>query len=106
MEKVLYQLNLYIKSSKVESVESFYDGEMLWRENNDVKQEYRQMRFRFDPLSIEDTPVMIRKPVTDAIYITPPEYARDMVECGMVALGDNVKEIDFGDSAIGTGTLF
>lgn len=106
MGKVLHELNLYLKKNKAESVESFYDGGGQWGDNSDVKQEYRQMRIRYNPLSIEDEPIILRKPVTDAIYITPPEYARDMVECGLAALENNIREIDFGDSAIGTGTLF
>lgn len=106
MEKVIHKLNIYLKNNKVELVESFYDGGTQWNDNYDGKQDYRQMKIRFNPLSIEEESVLLSKPVIDAIYITPPEYARDMVECGLAALGDNIREIDFGDSAIGTGTLF
>lgn len=106
METVLHELDLYLKNNKAELVESFYSGGSQWGDNSDVKQDYRQMRISFNPLSIEAEPFILSKPVTDAIYITPPEYARDMVECGLAALGDNIREIDFGDSAIGTGTLF
>ena len=106
MEKVLHELDLYLKNNKVEAVESFYSETKQWEDNNNEKKEYRQMQIRFNPLSIEEESFILKKPVTDAIYITPPEYARDMVECGLVALSDNIKEIDFGDSAIGTGTLF
>lgn len=48
----------------------------------------------------------VNKHVCDAIYVTPPEYARDMAKCAMDAFGTDVQNICFGDSAIGTGALF
>jgi hypothetical protein len=49
---------------------------------------------------------MVEKPVEDAIYVTPPEYAKDMAICAIEAFGDDTRKIDFGDSAVGTGALF
>lgn len=48
----------------------------------------------------------IQKPVQDAIYVTPPEYALDMAYCAFEALNGRPKTLRFGDSAIGTGTLY
>lgn len=41
---------------------------------------------------------------SNAIYITPPEYAREMVETAMPFLDSSC--INFGDSSIGTGSLY
>lgn len=106
MEKVLQKLDLYLKNNKTEPVESFYSGKLLLRDNSVEKQKYKQMENIFNPFSVKGGPVIPRKPVKDAIFITPPEYARDMVECGLSTLGNDIREIDFGDSAIGTGNLF
>lgn len=46
------------------------------------------------------------KMVQKAIFITPPEYAHDMAVCALDAFSNDGEAIDFGDSAIGTGTLF
>lgn len=40
----------------------------------------------------------------NAIFITPPEYAQEMVEIALPFLKENY--IDFGDSSIGTGSLY
>lgn len=45
-------------------------------------------------------------PEQTVAYITPPEYAQDMAACGLKVLPNNCREIDFGDSAVGTGNLF
>lgn len=60
-----------------------------------------------DQLIINGFPnIVVDKPVQDAIFITPPECSRDMAQLALQAFGDDSKEIDFGDSAIGTGALF
>ena len=45
------------------------------------------------------------KPVQDAIFVTPPEYAQDMAFCAINAF-QGTYQIKFGDSSVGTGTLY
>ncbi len=40
------------------------------------------------------------------VYVTPPEYANDMARCAIDAIRGYISEIEFGDSSIGTGSLF
>lgn len=49
---------------------------------------------------------IINMPTLDKIYITPPEYAKDMAKCALEVFCDDTKLIDFGDPSVGTGTLF
>lgn len=46
------------------------------------------------------------KPFQGILYVTPPEYAFDMAQCALDAFGSDDIGIDFGDSAVGTGSLF
>ncbi len=66
---------------------------------------YKDNQLSFDLLNPEKAPY-VEKPVQDAIYVTPPEYAREMAICALEAFGNDSRKIDFGDSAIGTGALF
>lgn len=107
MESLLNKLDSYLKEKKPERIDSVYASHSRAKAASDAKQEYQQRRLQWTPSDLEeDEPVMFEKPVTDAIYITPPEYARDMAKCGLAAIEAKDGEIDFGDSAIGTGTLF
>lgn len=88
--------------SEINLVESKNPSRSIFA-NGVVKNELNQ--FSFDGKgSCETTKIM--KPVQDAIFVTPPEYANDMAICALDAFGDDSRTIDFGDSAIGTGTLF
>ena len=71
--------------------------------NEDIT--YNTNQLSFDSIYSSNAP-FIEKPVQDAIFITPPEYARAMAICAIDAFGDSSKAIYFGDSAIGTGALF
>lgn len=66
---------------------------------------YKVNQLTFNELASTEAP-LVKKSVEDAIYVTPPEYARDMAICALEAFGGTNFEIDFGDSAIGTGALF
>lgn len=87
----------------------------LYSENNSAleSQKYIDESKASNYLYIDDQLVLngfpektVKKPVHDAIYVTPPEYARDMARCAVDAYGNDLKAIKFGDSAIGTGALF
>lgn len=39
-------------------------------------------------------------------FLTPPEYAEEMARSALEAVGRDFREIDFGDSSVGTGVLF
>lgn len=108
---VLNEMTRYLKSQNSESkiINSLYsDGETVEYSDNFVD-ESRQSNFLnvSSQMLINGFPAdLVIKPVQDAIYVTPPEYARDMALCALTAFGDDSKKIIFGDSAIGTGALF
>ena len=100
---ILEKLKQYLTRERVENVDSLYEPFFGFK-NADVES-IGQYEFNFNSLEKKESYV-INKPVRDAIFITPPEYAKDMAKCGLKAFGDINKKINFGDSAIGTGTLF
>lgn len=105
IENVFHKLTQYVKDMQVEKIESIYENQRSFINKFAEKESFGQYRFKFDATS-EGERYVIEKPVRDAIYITPPEYARDMAKCGLTAFGEDDRKIDFGDSSIGTGTLY
>ena len=103
IQTILFSLKNYIKSHQnySESIESLYTKQ-LTRDSKNFVDDRKSIS---DQLIIDGFPE-IEKPVQDAIFVTPPEYARDMACCALAAFGDSSKRILFGDSAIGTGALF
>lgn len=111
VKTILDELNRYLNSqnSKSESIKSLYSDKESTQGSNNFVDESKKSNF----LNVEDQMIIdgfpenaVNKPVQDAIYVTPPEYARDMAQCALAAFGDDSKKIFFGDSAIGTGALF
>lgn len=108
---ILDELTSYLnsQSSKSESIGSLYLDKASTQNSNNFVDESKKSGF----LNVEDQMIIdgfpensVNKPIQDAIYVTPPEYARDMAQCALDAFGDDSKKIFFGDSAIGTGALF
>jgi hypothetical protein len=64
---------------------------------------YRQLSFDF---LNDDNDSLEKEMERDRIFVTPPEYAREMAICALTAFDGDLRKIDFGDSAIGTGSLF
>lgn len=113
VKTILDELTRYINSqnSKSERIKSLYSdsNKESTRASNNFVDESKKSDF----LNVEDQMIVdgfpenaVNKPVQDAIYVTPPEYAKDMAQCALAAFGDDSKKIFFGDSAIGTGALF
>lgn len=105
IDHLLYKLTQYLQSTQIEKIDSIYEKNLNFVNNYTSKGTFGQYKIKFDSIS-EDECFVIEKPVRDAIYITPPEYARDMAKCGLAAFGADDREIDFGDSSVGTGTLY
>lgn len=105
MKKILDKLDEYVNrtDSKIKKVESLYLNSIKDNPNSFIDASYKG---REDRNKSESYSVTNEKIIDTPIYVTPPEYARDMAECGLNALGDGSKIIDFGDSAVGTGALF
>ena len=108
---ILDELTRYLNShnSKSERIKSLYSDKESTRDSRNFVDVSKKSSF----LNVEDQMIIdgfpenaVKKPVQDAIYVTPPEYARDMAQCALAAFGDDSKKIFFGDSAIGTGALF
>lgn len=111
VKTILDELVRYLdsQSSKSERIKSLYSDKESPRDSRNFVDESKKSSF----LNVEDQMIIdgfpenaVNKPVQDAIYVTPPEYARDMAQCALDAFGDDSKKIRFGDSAIGTGALF
>ena len=102
-EKVLLKLRRYLDTRNTEQIESRYTDPQKFNRRSEGK---GNVQYRFNFSSSGSDQYILEKPVRDAVYITPPEYARDMAVCGLQALGDDDMVIHFGDSAIGTGNLF
>jgi len=108
VEKVLDYLQIYLENQSIDKgIVSFYERKPEWgSEKNSKEARYTAgSQLSFDVLQSEKNPY-VNKLVQDAIYVTPPEYARDMAKCALDAFGSDSRKIDFGDSAIGTGALF
>ena len=111
VKTILDELTGYLNSqnSKSESIKSLYLDKESTQNSSNFVDESKKSSF----LNVEDQIIIdgfpdnaVNKPVQDAIYVTPPEYARDMAQCALDTFGDDSKNIFFGDSAIGTGALF
>lgn len=107
IQTILFSLKNYIKNHQnfSEGIESLYRKKITRDSKNFVDGRKSTSDQLSDQLIIDGFPE-IEKPVQDAIFVTPPEYARDMACCALAAFGDDSKKILFGDSAIGTGALF
>ena len=107
IQTILFSLKNYIKNHQnySEGIESLYTKQLTRDSKNFVDDRKSISDQLVDQLIIEGFPE-IEKPVQDAIFVTPPEYAKDMACCALAAFGDDSKKILFGDSAIGTGALF
>ena len=111
VKTILDELTRYLNSQnpKSEKIKSLYSDKESTQNSSNYVDESKQSSF----LNVEDQMIFdgfpenaVNKPVQDAIFVTPPEYARDMAQCALAAFGDDSKKIFFGDSAIGTGALF
>lgn len=111
VKTILDELTRYLNSqnSKSERIKSLYSDRESTQDSSNFVDESKKSSF----LNVEDQMIIdgfpenaVSKPVQDAIYVTPPEYARDMAQCALTTFGDDSKKIFFGDSAIGTGALF
>ncbi len=111
VKTILDELTRYLDSQKTKSkkIKSLYSDKESTHNSSNFVDESQKSSF----LNVEDQMIIdgfpenaVNKPVQDAIYVTPPEYARDMAQCALTAFGDDSKRIFFGDSAIGTGALF
>lgn len=110
IKKILDQLYKYLSVHSIDKkIESYYkDQESINNLPSYIDESknstYVENYLSVNPLFFDNTPV--EKPVPDAIFVTPPEYARDMAKCALDAFGNDSRKIDFGDSAVGTGALF
>jgi len=106
MEQILCKLECFLEETNAAKIDSIYENKK--NIGNNIKREemgFGQFKFNFNS-PYKDDRFVVEKPVRDAIYITPPEYARDMAKCGLEAFGKDDRRIDFGDSSAGTGVLF
>ena len=112
---ILFKMSNYLKEHEIhtDDVDSYYLNTIEDLKTNSTKfinqsetiSWYKENKLNFTSFSIDD----ITSPITkrDPIHVTPPEYARDMAQCAINAcIDNNIHKIDFGDSAIGTGSLF
>lgn len=111
VQDILGELKNYVdnQGSELAKIDSLY-SDAISAQNSD---HFVDQSKKNDPINGQTQIIIdgfpdnkLTKPVQDAIYVTPPEYARDMAECALEAFGDDSKKILFGDSAIGTGALF
>ena len=111
VKTILDKLTRYLDSQnlKSERIKSIYSDKESAQDSSNFVDESKKSSF----LNVEDQMIVdgfpenvVIKPVQDAIYVTPPEYARDMAQCALDAFGDDSRKIFFGDSAVGTGALF
>ncbi|MBQ2967644.1 MAG: Eco57I restriction-modification methylase domain-containing protein [Clostridia bacterium] len=105
IKSIIEGLNIYIKKSKAKKkgiAKSVY-----LNQTNSSTENKRQENFVVSPngeIYYEDK-IFINKDKAN-IYVTPPEYAREMVSCAMEFFYDEQKEIHFGDPTIGNGALY
>lgn len=102
---ILKQLNHYNHSHGIRRVDSLYsDVRKIDNSKSFIDESHHKIITPdADP---EKTAAEMAKLAQNAIYITPPEYAEDMARCALDAFSNDQIPINFGDSAIGTGTLF
>lgn len=110
IERIIQEIKEY-KKTKPKEIRPIQAGHNKKTESAQLSP-FEGIRFKENQLTLNEldsqTAPPVDKPVEDAIYVTPPEYARDMAICALETFGDSSSsdEIDFGDSAIGTGALF
>lgn len=92
----------------LESVDSLYSTEAPFSSALFVDESQSSLFFKSAQLVLDgfSNDTEIKKPVQDAIFVTPPEYAKDMARYALDAFGNKSRKIRFGDSAVGTGALF
>ena len=111
ISKVLTSLNDFLKSNPqiAKKSENLTDNSIIHSDHYiDASKKnitYNNNQLSFNTIYTQNIPY-IEKPVQDAIYVTPPEYAREMAIRALDAFGEDVRPIEFGDSAVGTGALF
>ena len=111
IKQILNEMSDYLsKHRRVETrvTSLYFDKDSTNRSNNYIDESKTSNSLVLNDQLIIDGVfgVNVEKPVRDAIFVTPPEYARDMAVCALEAYGDDSIPIRFGDSAIGTGALF
>jgi len=109
VQAILENLKDYLGKQEADSknIESLYKSRVRPNSSNFIDGSESGTLLAEEQLAIKGFPnELVEKPVQDAIYVTPPEYARDMAQCAIEAFGADSREILFGDSAIGTGALF
>lgn len=108
LEKILHEIKEYKQTNpkEIRPIRATYSEKLGKAEMPRLGAiRYKSNQLTFNEMASPEAP-LVKKRVEDAIYVTPPEYARDMAICALEAFDDADFEIDFGDSAIGTGALF
>lgn len=102
---ILNHLKTYLNSSnKVRKITSFLVDHP--ESQSSILDERDKTIILPDQMSIPGLDMYdVKKNVQDAIFVTPPEYAKDMVTCALDVF-DPSDKMRFGDSAVGTGSLY
>lgn len=97
--------NSYVYADRIlEKLKSYLDKTPTIERFNPVLDKKHSALSEYDKYFISNS-TKHNKPVKDAIYVTPPEYSKDMAICALDAI-KGTTTINFGDSSIGTGSLF
>lgn len=105
IEEILIKLKEHLQNNAPEQVESIYTGGGYFDVYSIEKIDNVQGVLDFDRF-LTGKYSEIKGPTESGIFITPPEYAGDMAKCALEIFGEENRKIDFGDSSVGTGTLF
>lgn len=100
IKEVISKLKLYKCNNDVKTVEPLYRNTFVAEDVSNII--FHQNTGKQETINNEK---IITNPVNKSIFITPPEYAQEMAECATAFLGEN-DLINFGDSSIGTGSLY
>lgn len=100
IKKIVNKLKLYKKNTDVKTVKPLYRDTVI-PEDITIR-DFKHNDFEQTSLDEGET---IENPVKKAIFITPPEYAQEMAESAVSFL-KKTDSICFGDSSIGTGSLY
>ena len=102
-EKQIYTDN--VVSYYLETIEDEKQNSTQFIDQGESISWYKESQLSLAPFSFDN--IQITSAIKrDPIHMTPPEYARDMARCAIDACGTSIRKIDFGDSAVGTGSLF
>ncbi len=102
---IVNKINAYIYTESLAKIDSVYSL------NSELKYSNEDLVNQQEEFDINSGNYVFKKPCRDNIFITPPEYARDMAVSGIKAFtqycaGKFKYKIAFADSAIGTGSLY